>query len=295
MHWSLPQPSMSLSKRNQKIWRALLAWYKKNGRHDLPWRHTDDLYKITVSEIMLQQTNVPKVIEKYQAFVKKFPSWKKLAAAKQGSVVKQWQGLGYNRRALYLHKMAKVVVDEYDGKLPEDPDELAKLPGMGPYTRNAVLVFGRNKNLLAPDVNILRVAKRLKVEDAEKLFPKTRARDFHNGAMDFASAICTKRAPQCLVCPLQKLCPSFPDPKDYAAPKRKEPGRTEKGKHVPRRIFRGRIVEVLRTKPATVKTIGLCIKADWNDKKDTAWLTAILQKLEGEGMIEKAKNTWRLR
>ncbi len=296
---------MIKSEQMKKFQKELFVWYEKYGRHDLPWRHTDDLYHITVSEIMLQQTNVPKVIEKYTAFLKRFPSWKKLSRARQSSVLQQWQGLGYNRRALNLHKMAKIIVKDHNGRVPRDPEILQTMPGIGPYTRNAILVFGCNFDLMARDVNIDRVIRRWhgkrqwSEKKAEKIvltfLPHGRARDFHSALMDFASLICTKRNPQCLQCPFKSQCLAFPDPNDYVRPKKKEPGRSEQGKHIPRRIYRGRIVEILRSKKADTNIIGNKIKKDWDGQKDKRWLTDILLQLQKEGMIIHKNNLWQLK
>lgn len=295
---------MTKEEKVKKFQKDLFVWYKKHGRHDLPWRHTDDLYHITVSEIMLQQTNVPKVIEKYTAFLKRFPTWQKLARARQSSVLQQWQGLGYNRRALNLHKMAKIIVTEHNGRIPRDPDILETMPGIGPYTRNAILVFGCNFDLMARDVNIDRVIRRWNgrrqwsEKTAEKtvitFLPQGKARDFHSAMMDFASLICTKRTPQCLQCPFSKRCLSYPDPKDIVPIKKKEPGRSERGKHVPRRIYRGRIIEVLRAQKADLNTIGKQIKRDWDGRKDKKWLTEILLQLKKEDLITHVNNQWKL-
>ncbi|MCA9364996.1 MAG: A/G-specific adenine glycosylase [Candidatus Moranbacteria bacterium] len=298
--------------------RVLFLWYRKQGRHDLPWRKTDDLYAITVSEIMLQQTNVPKVIEKYQLFLERFPDWFSLSRASQSSVVHAWEGLGYNRRALYLHKMAKVVCDDFGGELPENPDVLKKMPGMGPYTRHAVLVFGRNRDFLALDVNLIRVFGRwlggrdvsvhgeeityrlmrgsLKkhVQDLSLFLPRGKSRKFHNAMMDFASLICTKRRPKCFACPLKNVCQSYPVPFELKHVKKKEPGRMEQGKFVPRRIFRGRIVSVLRSGSSGVSVIGKKIKRDWQVSADSVWLEDLLARLVKDGVVEKVGRKWQL-
>ena len=296
---------MMNNKLIKKFQKDLFVWYTTYGRHDLPWRHTDDLYHITVSEIMLQQTNVPKVIEKYTAFLKRFPTWQKLARARQASVLQQWQGLGYNRRALNLHKMAKVIVKEHNGHVPRDPDILETMPGIGPYTRSAILVFGCNYDLMACDVNIDRVIRRWSgkkkwsekmAENIAKTFlPHGQARDFHGAMMDFASLICTKRNAHCLQCPFSKICLSYPDPKDDVRLKKKEPGRSEHGKHIPRRIYRGRIIEILRSKKTDTNTIGSKIKKDWDGRKDKKWLIDILLQLQKEGMITHKNDLWQLK
>lgn len=283
----------------------ILEWYKKEGRHTLPWRHTTDLYKITVAEIMLQQTNVPKVIERYTAFLKKFPAWHDLAHATPAVVLTAWQGLGYNRRALYLHRMAQEIVQKYNGKLPENPETLSTLPGMGPYTRHAVLIFGRNADFSAADVNIHRILRRLHGNPewsrekekivAQEFVPKGKSREWHNAMMDFASMVCTKKKPQCMTCPLAQICKSYPEPQDQKSIRKKEPGRTENGKYIPRRIFRGRVIEILRRGPANLSRIGKSTKKDWQEKGDQKWLSKILTQLEKEGMIEIIQNHWQLK
>jgi A/G-specific adenine glycosylase len=173
-----------------RLRRRIFAWYKQFGRHDLPWRKTTDLYHTAVAEIMLQQTNVPKVIEKYQQFIARFPTLIDLAQARQKDVMMHWQGLGYNRRAIYLHKMAQYVANEHDGIFPKDPNTLITLPGIGPYTSRSILIFARNRQIATWDVNIARVFRRWhgKKEADEKkiekwcddLLPSRRSRDWHN-------------------------------------------------------------------------------------------------------------------
>ncbi len=291
--------------KKSKVHKILLTWFEEMGRKNLPWRGTKDMYEITVSEIMLQQTNVPKVIEIYKAFLLKFPTVEVLAKARQSSVLRAWKGLGYNRRALNLHKMAKVITTDYRGIFPQNKEELLALPGIGPYTSSAVLVFSKNKNLAAIDVNIERVIRRLhgkqkweneiqKEEIITGFLPLGQASNWHSALMDFASAICTKRTPKCEKCPLSKICIAYPDPKDYVAVKKKEIGRSENGKHIPRRIYRGRIIECLRSKAENTEIIGQKIKMDWSTLKDEKWLSEILDKLAKEGMIRQTGKKWRL-
>ncbi len=292
------------TKEIAAVQNLVLTWYEKEGR-DLPWRHTDDLYRITLSEIMLQQTNVPKVIEKYHAFLKRFPTVDKLARARQSSVVKQWQGLGYNRRALNLHKLAKIITSDYCGIFPENPEELGALPGIGPYTKNAILAFGRNRHVSAVDVNIERFIRRLHghgtwpegsdtAQICYNFVPEKRSRDWHNAVMDVASIYCTKKKPDCETCPLRTICKSYPAPIEPIVIKKKERGATERGKHIPDRIYRGRVVQVLRERSASPDEIGLAIKSDWSES-DREWLEKILEKLKVEGMIKYTGKSWQLK
>lgn len=133
-----------------------LVWkhFKKYGRHDLPWRKTKDPYKILVSEVMLQQTQVARVIPKYHAFLKKFPTVQKLADASLRDVLYEWQGLGYNRRAKALKRAAEIAVQKYDGRIPVNLSELISLPGIGSYTAGAVLAFAFNKPVPCIETNI---------------------------------------------------------------------------------------------------------------------------------------------
>ncbi len=140
------------SKERAAFRRAVWKQYKANGRHDLPWRKTRDPYKILVSEIMLQQTQVPRVIEKYKTFLKMFPNVKTLAKAPLSAVLKEWSGLGYNRRGKYLHDAAKVIVNEYGGNVEKATRE--RLPGVGPYTKAAVRTFAFNETHMMIETNV---------------------------------------------------------------------------------------------------------------------------------------------
>jgi A/G-specific adenine glycosylase len=132
--------------------RAVLKHYKSAGRHDLPWRKTRDPYKILVSEIMLQQTQVPRVIEKYESFLKKFPTVRALATVPLAAVLKEWSGLGYNRRGKYLHDAARVAVSAYRGNL--NAATAGRLPGVGPYTKAAVRTFAFNEPHMMIETNV---------------------------------------------------------------------------------------------------------------------------------------------
>jgi len=137
--------------------KQVLAFYEKHGRHDMPWRHTDDPYRILVSEIMLQQTQVGRVTEKYPEFIAAFPDFAALARAPQSKVVAAWQGMGYNRRAIALKKCAEEVVSEYGGRLPRDPTVLATFPGIGPATASSICAFAFNAPVVFIETNIRRV------------------------------------------------------------------------------------------------------------------------------------------
>jgi A/G-specific adenine glycosylase len=171
---------------------ALLEWYRASGR-DLPWRQTRDPYAILVSEVMLQQTQVERVIPRWHAWLERWPTIEALAAASRAEVIVEWQGLGYNRRAVSLHRAACAVADH------GWPDDLTELPGVGPYTAAAVGNFAFGRDVLPVDVNIRRVQERTGAqfdgECAQALF-------------DLGATICLARIPRCGECPLAHACPS---------------------------------------------------------------------------------------
>lgn len=176
--------------------RRLLRFYKAHGRK-LPFRETTDPYKVAVAEVMLQQTQVERVLPKYEDWIRRWPTWQALARATERQLITAWTGLGYNRRCLFLGRLARTVVDEFNGILPDDPKTLAKLPGLGPYTSRAILIFAFNKPLVTVDTNIRRVflhefglqvgSSRQAIEDlAWQLLPRHRSRDWHNALMDYS-------------------------------------------------------------------------------------------------------------
>jgi A/G-specific adenine glycosylase len=184
--------------------QTVKRYYKKHGRHDLPWRKTNNPYRILVSEMMLQQTQVSRVIPKYRVFLKQFPTIQALAHAPLKDVLALWQGLGYNRRAKFLHDCAKVVVHEYNRSLPTDLETLCRLPGIGPYTAGAVYVFATNKPEVIIETNIRTVflyhffSKKKQVFDREILEYVERTLDMKNprewywALMDYGAHLKTK-------------------------------------------------------------------------------------------------------
>jgi A/G-specific adenine glycosylase len=171
---------------------ALLAWFGEHGR-DLPWRRIRDPYAILVSEVMLQQTQVARVVPRYLAFLDRWPTVESLAAARPGDVIREWQGLGYNRRALNLHRAArKIAADGW-------PDDLTELPGVGRYTADAVARFALDRPVLPVDTNVRRVLERTGGE-----FGPASAQ----ALMDLGATVCLARIPRCDACPLAERCPS---------------------------------------------------------------------------------------
>jgi A/G-specific adenine glycosylase len=171
---------------------ALLAWFRANGR-DVPWRQTRDPYAILVSEVMLQQTQVERVVPRYQRWLERWPSAAAVASASRADVIREWQGLGYNRRAVHLHRAAQHVADR------GWPDDLTELPGIGAYTAAAIRNFAFGEAVLPVDTNVRRVQERTGAsfgpESAQALF-------------DLGATVCLARVPRCGVCPLAAGCPS---------------------------------------------------------------------------------------
>jgi A/G-specific adenine glycosylase len=183
---------------------AVLAWYSQNGR-DLPWRRTRDPYAILVSEVMLQQTQVSRVVPRYLEWLARWPTAASLAAARPAEVIRAWAGLGYNRRAVNLHRCAQEVTAR--GGFPSDPDELRRLPGIGPYTAAAIACFAFGAQVAAPDVNARRVLGRA-FGDPELPPPPGRAYEWNQALFDLGATVCIARRPRCGACPLQSGCPS---------------------------------------------------------------------------------------
>jgi len=214
-------PPQRLSPRQVRTLRKnLLTWYQDHAR-DLPWRRDPTPYAVTVSEFMLQQTQVKTVLPYFRRWMKRFPDWEALAKAPEGTVMKSWEGLGYYSRARNLHLLAQTVVNEHGGNLPDDPTSLRNLPGIGAYTSGAILsiAFGRRHPLV--DGNVERVFARLFdwPEDikskpsqaqlwswAEQLTPRERPGDFNQALMELGALVCTPKKPQCLICPLRRQC-----------------------------------------------------------------------------------------
>ena len=171
---------------------VLLAWFTENGR-DLPWRHTRDPYAILVSEVMLQQTQVERVIPRYLTWLERWPTVEAFSKASTGDVIRAWQGLGYNRRGLNLHRAARHIAES------GWPDELTLLPGVGPYTAAAVRCFAFAEDVLPVDVNVERVQRR-----TGAAFSSSAAQ----ALMDLGATVCLARIPRCGDCPLAAECPS---------------------------------------------------------------------------------------
>jgi A/G-specific adenine glycosylase len=205
--------------------RLLLRWYRRNAR-PLPWRATRDPYRVLVSEFMLQQTQVSRVTEHYGRFLFRYPTIQSLARAHPRAVRESWEGLGYYARAANLHRLARAVVREHRGRVPDDTGTLRTLPGVGPYTAGAVACFAFEKREAAVDTNVARVIRRVFTKKGKRepatanreqaevwalaraLLPRRRRTtwEFNQALMDLGATICVARKPRCPQCPVRSSC-----------------------------------------------------------------------------------------
>jgi A/G-specific adenine glycosylase len=212
-------PDPRLARRFQ---RRLLAWYATHGR-DLPWRRTRDPYRVLVSEIMLQQTQVDRVTPKYHEFLTRYPTLESLAGAEVEDVRRLWYPLGYNIRPVRLHQIAREALARYGGQLPDNDADLRRLPGIGRYTAGAILSFAYGRDAAILDTNVRRVLTRVFVGPRRRvrgekalwdlstaLVPAGSAYDYNQALMDFGATWCTPRQPRCPQCPLRGLCRTYP-------------------------------------------------------------------------------------
>lgn len=267
------------------VWvqKVILGWYQSNKR-DLPWRKTRDVYQILVSEIMLQQTQVDRVIPKYLAFLDQFPTASSLAKASPSEVIIAWSGLGYNRRALFLQRAAQVLAKEI-------PSDLQDLPGVGPYTARAVECFALGKDVPVVDTNIRRIFSRLFFEGAgtqegidaqvAKAVPSGQGIAWNNALMDFGSMICTAESPKCTSCPLKAKCSAFKtgnqDKYLRVAPKQKPFAGS-------RRFYRGQVLRLAK-EPISLADLARSLK------KSKIWTKKLTDELAKEGLVSVKGNT----
>lgn len=283
----------------------LLRWYDRAGRA-LPWRETHNPYRILVSEIMLQQTQVQRVLVFYARWLEQFPDWKTLAQATNADVIRAWAGLGYNRRALMLRDIAKAVIDQ---GVPDSEEAWRTLKGIGPYTAAALSVFSLGQRAAPIDTNIRRVIARVffgipypdlsKDEHLKKamltLMKTKRFQDIPQAIFDLATLVCTK-APNCTTCPLRANCKAAPR---FLSGNIKIPRATivkaRENKHrekpFPDRIYRGRILSVVRIHPKgiLVSEIGPLIDPSYDSTHDDAWVLRIIERLMRDQLVTQKK------
>jgi len=217
-------PAVPRPANRQWFRRRLLDWYRRNGR-DLPWRQTRDPYRILVSEVMLQQTQVDRVLPKYREWLEKYPTLEALASAPEADVSQTWRPLGYNVRPRRLHAIARESVEHYGGELPGDEQTLRSFKGIGAYTAGAVLSFAFGQRAAILDTNVARVLFRVFVGQGDlkahamrrhlwdvsrTVLPMRNVFDFNQALMDLGATLCTARKPQCPVCPMRGGCAAYP-------------------------------------------------------------------------------------
>ena len=301
----------------------LLQWYAAEHR-DLPWRSTHDPYAILVSEIMLQQTQVHRVLPKYEQFLAAFPTLADLAAASTADVISVWIPLGYNMRAVRLQSIARQVMRECGGNIPNTIEELLTLKGIGRYTAGAIVCFAYKKQVAMVDTNIHRVLHRIflgmelsepkltneqRLTFAEQVLPGGKAYDWNQALMDLGATICTSGNPQCSCCPLQGTCKTYAEMSQYSLfpsgtvlrQLRKVAEKKEAYQKQPftstNRYFRGRIVDHLCSLPegqrVPLTLLGPKIKQEFCED-DLTWLQQLVEKLAKDGLVDFAEEGVRL-
>jgi A/G-specific adenine glycosylase len=277
---------------------ALVEWYEADHR-EFPWRETTDPYEVLVSEVMSQQTQLGRVVDAWEAFLGRWPTVGDLAAADRAEVVAFWtdHSLGYNNRARYLHEAAGQVVTEYGGQFPREPDELAELMGVGPYTANAVASFAFDNGDAVVDTNVKRVLYRaFGVPDsdpaferaASRLMPEGESRVWNNAIMELGGVACLK-TPRCdgAACPWRQWCRAY-ETGDFTAPDVPDQPDFEGS----RRQFRGRVVGALGEHgPLGLDELGPRVRVDYvpDGEYGREWLRDLLADLADDGLVETGK------
>ena len=286
-----------------RVRRRLLDWFSKHAR-EMPWRADPTPYRVWVSEIMLQQTQVMRVLVFYPAWLKQFPNWETLAKASNADVIRAWSGLGYNRRALVLRDIARQVVVE---GVPKSREDWMALKGIGPYTAAAVTVFSLGKRAFPIDTNIRRVLGRLflgklypQPEDddriaevgSKELMQTKQFQDVPQALFDLATSYC-KKVPNCAACPLRDDCASaqafisgrVETPKKMI---RKAKEKIHRNKKYPDRIFRGRILKIVqRHRGIEITKLGGLIDTEFDTKLDLEWLNRMVERMIKDKFVKK--------
>lgn len=314
---------MTRSERIDRFVKTLKEWYSTH-RRELPWRdlwslpESERAYRVWISEVMLQQTQVSRVIGAYKKFIQEFPNVKKLGAATNAEILIAWRGMGYNSRALRLRDGAKEVTTTHKGKFPHEMKDLIAIKGIGAYTAGAIRTFAFDLPTVAMDVNIRRLVHRTFVgpENPDGTWSQGddelsgilqdvidawvaagyRGSDLYSALMDYGSLVQTKNNPKWDICALTEKGIMKATPKNWKPIARgsaketlkKEPGRYVGTTYIPNRIFRGRIVEALRDHPngLKIREIAKWISPD-HGQEPKGWLEGLIKKLIQDGMMKK--------
>lgn len=271
--------------------KRILEWFGREGRV-LPWRSDNTPWRVLVSEFMLQQTQVERVIPKFSMFMERWPSPTAMAAASQADVVRAWSGLGYNRRAKHLWETACMIHGSYGGVVPDSVEALSGCPGIGQYTAAAIVVFAFDRDVHLWDTNVRRIFLRVvyggefshvPISDAElgrivvQMHAEGRSRDWYGALMDFGSAVCTGTDPSCKGCPLRRSCIAAPSFLRGGSPSFRlvRPQKRFTGSN---RQLRGNIIKLLAASdlPTSVRSLA---------KRIGRPVTAAVRELEGEGLV----------
>ncbi len=296
-----------MNQKDLQVFQNLvLDWYMVNKREFLWRRETPEPFITLVSEVMLQQTQTARVEEKLPQFLEQFPTIFALAEATNADIIRAWKGMGYNNRALRLRDAARYICEHHKGLIPQTFDELLVLPGIGRYTATALMAFSFGLDVAVVDVNIRRVYSRVFYsmettasvtsenninEIARSIYPKGRASDWHQAIMDIGAHFCAARQPDCINCPLRLHCVSAGAMIEYTLPKRAEPSYNG----IPRRIWRGKIVELLRNAHTiSPEAMSVALFGELPDDRDHKWLLEVLPALEKDGIILHEGNIVRL-
>ncbi len=299
--------------------KKIFSWYDRHARQFL-WRERHDSsiafsppdpYIVLVSEVMLQQTQTARVQEKLPLFLQQFPTVEALAMADNATIIKAWEGMGYNSRAVRLRDCARAILERHQGTIPSSESELLALPGIGPYTASAIRAFAYHHDVAVLDVNIRRVYSRLlspmattadvMAESAvqafaETVYPSGEASRWHQAVMDIGSLFCTARSPKCSLCPLCDVCSSANRMSEKQKEKRPEPS----WRGVPNRIWRGRLVQLLRAmdkeqymklEDITAKLFPTTLFQGDEEQQQAEWLRRLLQGLERDSIVEVVRET----
>jgi A/G-specific adenine glycosylase len=294
--------SISFEPDNAKVEavrEVLIPWFEENGR-DLPWRRTRDPWRILVSEVMLQQIQVKRAVPFYEAFLGRFATPRALAEAPLAEAIRAWGNLGRYRRVVSLHRTARILIEEFDGVVPSDPEVLVSLPGIGPYTAGAVACFAFEKDVAFVDTNVRRVLHRLffgsevpepaakekqLLSIAETLVPRGQGWKWGQSVIEFGALRCTARKPLCESCPLSDLCVAGPAIRTSLAGLPRG-GRVAGRYEDSNRYYRGRVLAVLREEPGEgipLPELGENVHEGFSEG-DLPWLYGVLESLEKDGL-----------